>query len=190
MPCHRPDFDRLGEGADLQRHVLANRAAALEQDARRDRLLESRQVDRHRIAARAPAAGSCRRRRCWSRARSRRPWPRSDGDGRARDRGALVVGDDAADGGAVGALGQKRAAEAEEGQNQGGNCRMAPRHVNLQRQTERGKPTGRERRAWRRSDASANPLGCQGESGCECQRRIPADDVLGGARHALILRFN
>ena len=71
------DFDRLGEGADLQHDVVADVSPAAEHDPRGHRLLEPGEVDRHGVAAQHQRSASCRLPRSWSPGWSRRRWPRS-----------------------------------------------------------------------------------------------------------------
>ena len=98
---------------------MPDRTAALEQDSRRDRLLESRQVDGHRVAAehqwRARVdAGAVGHEHVFD-ARVLV----LDGDRRAWHGGGLIVSDDAADGGAVGALGEGWTAYADSRAEEG-----------------------------------------------------------------------
>ena len=98
---------------------MPDRTAALEQDSRRDRLLESRQVDRDRVApehqrrARVDA-GTVGDEHVFD-AR----FLVLDGDRRAWDGSGLIVDDDAAEGGAVGALGEGWAAYADRRAEEG-----------------------------------------------------------------------
>ena len=107
------DLNRFVERAHLQDHVLPKLIAPFEQDARAHSLLESSQVDGHRISAED-------KRRRGVRPGGVRHLDSVDTRGfitnrdrRARNRGTLRIRDDATDNGSISALCQQGSAQAD-----------------------------------------------------------------------------